>query len=320
VALDFSANRVLRDCGAHYPIFQSPMGWIARSRLVSAVANAGGLGIMETSSGDIPGLCAEFAAMRELTQAPWAINLPVMFVKRYEAILDEVIASGVRFVTTSAGDPGLYVRRLQEAGIKVYHAVPHLDGARKAEDAGVDGLVVEGGESASIRNPKEVGLMALLRAVRKACALPIVAAGGIADGWGMAAAFALGAEGVQMGTRFVASAESPVHANYKQGIVDAGLYGTTIINRGIGPCLRVLKTSLAEAVVSGKSDFVNTMDAAKMAYFEGDLGAGLVPAGESSAVIDTVLPARMIVEGMIDEFEQALRGMPRVIADTSVQI
>jgi enoyl-[acyl-carrier protein] reductase II len=312
MALDFGNNRVLRDCGARYPIFQAPMGWIARAPLVSAVAEAGGLGIMETSSGDVAGLPGEFAKMRELDGA-WAINLPVMFVKRYEAILDDVIASQVRFVTTSAGDPRLYVRRLQDAGIKVYHAVPSLELARKAEDAGVDGLVVEGGESASIRNPKEVGLMALLRVVREATELPIVAAGGIADGFGMAAAFALGAEGVQMGTRFVASAESPVHANYKQAIVEAGLYATVITNRGVGPCLRVLKTRLAEAVVAGDTDFVNSMEASKTAYFAGDLDAGLVPAGESSSVIGAVEPVAAIVERMIAEFEAALTAMPRVV-------
>lgn len=313
MALDFGNNRVLRDCGALYPIFQAPMGWIARAQLVSAVARAGGLGIMETSSGDIAGLRGEFARMRELKETRWAINLPVMFVKRYEAILDEVIASGVRVVTTSAGDPRLYVQRLQDAGIRVYHAVPNLELARKAEDAGVDGLIVEGGESASIRNPKEVGLMAFLRVVRKATALPIVAAGGIADGFGMAAAFALGAEGVQMGTRFVATTESPVHQNYKQAIVDAGLYGTVITNRGVGPCLRVLKTRLADAVVEGETDFVNSMESSKAAYFEGDLAAGLVPAGESSSVIDAVEPVATIIERIIAEFEAALMRMPQVI-------
>jgi enoyl-[acyl-carrier protein] reductase II len=195
----------------------------------------------------------------------------------------------------------------------VFHVVPTLKSALKAIDAGVDGLVVEGAEGGGFKNPEEVSTLVLLQAIRARTDVPLIAAGGICDGRGMAAAFALGAEAVQMGTRFVSSAESPVHANYKQGIVDAGLYGTTITNRGVGPCLRVLKTPLAAAVVSGTSDFVNTMDAAKTAYFDGDLGAGLVPAGESSAVIDRVEPVAAIIVRMLVEFEQALTGMPRPV-------
>ncbi|MCB2074126.1 MAG: nitronate monooxygenase [Novosphingobium sp.] len=312
MALDFSTNRVLSDCGTKYPVFQAPMGWIARSQLVSAVANAGGLGIMETSSGDFPGIREEIARMRTLTGAPWAINLPLAFLKHDDSILADVIASGVRFVTTSAGDPGVYAGRLQDAGIKVYHAVPSLAGARKAASAGVDGLIVEGSESAALRSPKEVGLLSLLRLVRRDTDLPIVAAGGIADGFGMAAAFALGAEAVQLGTRFVASAESPVHDSYKQGIAEAGLFETTVTNRGVGPCLRVLRTRLTDAMEAGETDFVNSMEASKTAYFGGDLNAGLVPAGESSALINEIEPVRTILDRMMAEFEQAIAGLPRL--------
>jgi len=203
-------NRVLEHLGCKYPIVQAPMGWIARSKLASSVSNAGGFGIIETSSGELENCRAEIAAMSELTYKPFGINLPLLFIKD-PSIIDMVIASGVKFVTTSAGDPSKYIDALKGAGLTVYHAVPNLAGAMKAANAGVDGLVVEGTEGGGFKNPEEVGLFVLIQAIRKKIDLPIIAAGDIVDGIGMAAAFAAGAEGIQMGTRFVSSQESPVH-------------------------------------------------------------------------------------------------------------
>ena len=219
----FEANRVVRHTGARFPIFQAPMAWIARAQLVAAVSAAGGFGLLETASREPAVLKREFEAARAVTDRPFGVNLAIKFLKSDEAIerevLDWVTGCGVRFVTTSAGDPRRYIARLKDAGLTVYQTVPSLEGALRAEDCGLDGLIVEGGESGGVRGPEPVHTFVNLQAVRQRTDLPIVAAGGIANGAGMAAAFALGAEAVAMGTRFVASAESPVHDNYKAAIV-----------------------------------------------------------------------------------------------------
>ncbi len=221
----FDGNRVTAHTRSRYPIFQSPMTWIARAPLVSAVSAAGAMGLLENSIRDLSVTQREFLAIRAATNQPFGVNLPVRYLqmdpKEESAIIDWLLSQGIHFVTTSAGDPTRYTKMLKDAGVIVYHATATLRGAIKAVDAGVDGLIVEGAESAGLRNPEEVHTFALLQAVREKVDVPIVAAGGIVDGRGMAAAFALGAEGVTMGTRFVASFESPVHLNYKQAIVDA---------------------------------------------------------------------------------------------------
>lgn len=205
-------NRITRLLGVKYPIVQAPMGWIAQAQLASAVSNAGGMGIIETSSGELDAIRDEIAKMRALTDKPFGVNIAQAFV-RDPKIVDFVIAQGVKFVTTSAGDPTKYCRDLKSAGLTVFHVVPTLKSALKAVEAGVDGLVVEGGEGGGFKNPQAVMTMVLLPLVREKVDVPIVAAGGITCGRTMAAAFALGAEGVQMGTRMVAAAESPVHEN-----------------------------------------------------------------------------------------------------------
>ena len=239
-------NRVLAHTGARFPIVQAPMGWIARSTLASAVSRAGGLGIIETSSGETENCQREIRTM-VASGLPFGVNLPIRFLKD-DAMLRFVCESGIRFVTTSAGSPAKFIAPLKAAGIVVYHAVPTLDTALKCVDAGVDGLVVEGGEGGGFKNPEEVSTLVLLQAIRERVDVPLIAAGGIVDGRGMAAAFALGAEAIQMGTRFVASAESPVHANYKQAIVDAQITGTWMLNTKSSPCIRALKTEFTQTI------------------------------------------------------------------------
>ena len=210
-------NRVTELLGVDYPIVQAPMGWIARSQLASAVSNAGALGIIETSSGELEAVRHEISRMRELTDRPFGVNIAQMFV-RDPSIVDFVVEQGVRFVTTSAGDPRQYTATLKSAGLTVFHVVPTLSAALKAVEAGVDGLVVEGGEGGGFKNPRDVSTMVLLPLVCSKVDVPVIAAGGICDGVSMAAAFALGAEGVQMGTRMVSALESPVHDNWKSQI------------------------------------------------------------------------------------------------------
>ena len=294
-------NRFLEHTGAKYPIVQAPMGWIARSPLASAVCNAGGLGIIETSSGETENCMAEIAKMSEMTDAPFGVNLPIMFLKD-PAILDHICGSGVKFVTTSAGSPAKFIGPLKEAGIIVYHAVPTVDAAMKCVAAGIDGLVVEGAEGGGFKNPEEVSTLVLLQAIRRQTDVPMVAAGGIVDGKGMAAAFALGAEAIQMGTRFVSSAESPVHQNYKQAILDAKETGTHVLNKKATPCIRALKTQrtakIYEEGLMPPDIFKNILDL----YFGGDMEAAAGLAGQSSGLIDEVKTAKQIIEETIAEF------------------
>jgi enoyl-[acyl-carrier protein] reductase II len=233
-------NRVIAHTGAKYPIVQAPMGWIARTQLASAVSRAGGLGIIETSSGETEACQVEINKMKALN-LPFGVNLPIRFL-RDDAMLKFVCSSGVKFVTTSAGSPAKFIAPLKEAGIVVYHAVPTVEAAMKCVDAGIDGLVVEGAEGGGFKNPEEVSTLVLLQGIRARTDVPMIAAGGICDGRGMAAAFALGAEGIQMGTRFVSCAESPVHANYKNAIVGARETSTLVLNKKSTPCIRALKS------------------------------------------------------------------------------
>ena len=185
-------TRITDMLGIQYPIIQAPMGWIARSALASAVSNAGGMGIIETSSGDLPAVREEIQKMKGLTDKPFGVNIAQAYVRDPD-IVSFVVDQGVKFVTTSAGDPNRYCAALKAAGLTVFHVVPSLAAAIKAIDAGVDGLVVEGGEGGGFKSSRDVSTMVLLPLVCSRLDVPIVAAGGISDGRSMAAAFALGA-------------------------------------------------------------------------------------------------------------------------------
>ncbi len=287
-------NRVLAHTGVQYPIVQAPMGWIARSQLASAVSNAGGLGIIETSSGEVDACLAEIEKMKELTDKPFGVNLPILFIKE-PRVVDLVAKSGVKFVTTSAGSPAKLLPVLKAAGLIVYHVIPNLSSALKAVDAGVDGLIVEGGEGGGFKNPDDVSTLVLLQAVREKTDVPLIAAGGICDGRGMAAAFALGAEGIQMGTRFVSSVESPVHRNYKQAIVDADDTGTVMLNRKSTPCVRALKTERAKEIDRAGSFDRSLFGTVRDVYFGGDMEASLALAGQTVGLIHEVLPVAEII-------------------------
>jgi enoyl-[acyl-carrier protein] reductase II len=289
-------NRVTRLLGVQHPIIQAPMGWIARAPLASAVSNAGGMGIIETSSGELDVIRGEIRRMRELTDKPFGVNIALAYV-RDPGIVRFVVDQGVRFVTTSAGDPTRYCAELKAAGLTVFHVVPTLKGALKAVEAGVDGLIVEGGEGGGFKNQREVASMVLLPLVCSQVDVPVVAAGGFCDGRSMAAAFALGAEGVQMGTRMLASVESPVHAHWKQAIVAAAETDTVFLNRGgSGPALRALRTARTSRLELTVPDNVRAEFAGvRQLYFEGDMEAAVPLTGQVCGRIDAVLPVRDII-------------------------
>ncbi len=301
-------NRVLEHLGCKYPIIQAPMGWIARSQLASAVSNSGAFGIIETSSGEVENCKAEILKMSELTNKPFGVNLPLLFLKD-ESMVDLVVEQGINFVTTSAGDPSKYIGILKEAGITVYHAVPSLEGAKKAFNAGVDGLVVEGTEGGGFKNPEEIGLHVLIQSIKKEMDLPIIAAGGIADGIGMAAAFAAGAEGIQMGTRFVSSSESPVHQNWKDKILESKESDTWILNKKSKPCIRALKTEFTSKIYEAGVMEMSAMANIKDLYFGGDLNAAPALTGQSAGLINEIMPVKKIVEDTISEFNKVCQEM-----------
>jgi len=298
-------NRVTRDLGVPIPIVQAPMGWIARSQLASAVSAAGACGIIETSSGELDAVKNEIRAMRDGSNRPFGVNIAQAFV-RDPQIAEFVIDQGVRFVTTSAGSPTKYTGVLKEAGLTVYHVVPTLSAALKAVDAGVDGLVVEGGEGGGFKSPTPVSTMVLLPLIRSRVDVPIIAAGGICDGATMAAAFALGAEGVQMGTRMVSAAESPVHSNWKDAIVAASETDTLFLNSQHSPALRALRTAKSEALVMAEHNVFSDFGDAQALYFGGDMEAAIALTGEVAGRIDSVRPVADIINDTVAEFAQVI--------------
>ena len=295
-------NRVTEMLGVETPIVQAPMGWIARSQLASAVSNAGGIGIIETSSGELDVIKEEIKRMRTLTDKPFGVNIAQAFV-RDPAIADFVIEQGVTFVTTSAGSPTKYTAQLKSAGLTVFHVVPTLQAALKAVDAGVDGLIVEGSEGGGFKNPRDVATMVLLPLVRSKVDVPIIAAGGFVDGKTMAAAFAMGAEGIQMGTRMVSAAESPVHSNWKEAIVNAEETGTVFLNRFHSPALRALRTERTTRLEATIEDnIMPEFGEAKALYFGGDMEAAIPLSGQVAGRIESIEPVAKIISETRDEF------------------
>jgi enoyl-[acyl-carrier protein] reductase II len=295
-------NRVTQLLGVEIPIVQAPMGWIARSHLASAVSNAGGMGIIETSSGELDIIKDEIKKMRDLTDKPFGVNIAQAFV-RDPNIAEFVVDQGIKFVTTSAGSPTRYTEPLKAAGLTVFHVVPTLKAALKAVQAGVDGLIVEGGEGGGFKNPNPVASMVLLPLVKSKVDIPIIAAGGFVDGQSMAAAFALGAEGIQMGTRMVSAAESPVHDNWKDRIVSAGETDTVFLNKFHSPALRALRTERTTRLEKAlDSNVMSEFGQAKDLYYGGDMEAAIALTGEVCGRIEDVKPVADIISETSREF------------------
>ncbi|MEC7368664.1 MAG: nitronate monooxygenase [Pseudomonadota bacterium] len=302
-------NRVTEMLGVEIPIIQAPMGWIARSQLASAVSNAGGMGIIETSSGELDQIKIEIKKMKDLTDKPWGVNIAQAFV-RDPNIAEFVIDQGVRFVTTSAGSPTRYTEPLKAAGLTVFHVVPTLKAALKAIAAGVDGLIVEGGEGGGFKSPNEVASMVLLPLIRSRTDVPIIAAGGFIDGSSMAAAFALGAEGIQMGTRMVSALESPVHDNWKNAIISAEDTGTVFLNKFHSPALRALRTERTSRLEKLPDTNVMTeFGTAKDLYFDGDMEAAIPLSGQVAGRIDSIKPVTDIIRETHLEFMEIIADL-----------
>ncbi|MEH6589798.1 MAG: nitronate monooxygenase [Halioglobus sp.] len=302
-------NRITEMTGTDYPIIQAPMGWIARARLASAVSNAGGMGIIETSSGEFDNIKAEVEKMRELTDKPFGMNVALSYVKGTN-VVEFVIEQGIKFVTTSSGSPNVCTSAFQDAGIKVFHVVPTLAMALKAIDAGVDGLIVEGGEGGGFKNPSPVSTMVLLPLIRSRVDVPIIAAGGICDGLSMAGAFAMGAEGVQMGTRMLSCSDSPVHDNWKQAVLDARETDTVFLNQASRPALRALRTErTTELATLGQFNVMEHMANLQELYFGGNMEAAIPLSGQVAGRIDSIKSAKEVVDETVAGFNEIMQSL-----------
>ncbi len=295
-------NRIQTLLGVRYPVIQAPMTYIARAELAAAVSEGGGLGMIETLTEQGR---ADLRRVRELTDKPVAANLMIQGWKKDPSIVGRLAEAGVRHVFTSAGDPALFTAALHDAGMTVVHVVGSLKGAHKAAEAGVDALVVEGVEGGGFKSALGASTMVLLPLIAESVDLPIIAAGGICDARSAAAAIILGAEGVQMGTRMLASREAGVHRNFKDAILAADDDGTVLLSLPGNPTMRVLRTGLA-ARVSGGGHESPLLGGITDLYFEGDLEASVANTGQVSARITEVLPAAEIVERTWCEIEKVL--------------
>ena len=298
------ANRIQSLLGVEYPVVQAPMTYIARAELAAAVSEAGGLGMIETLT---PEGRADLQRVRELTDRPVAANLMIQGWKRDPSIVDMLAAAGVRHVFTSAGDPALFTKPLHDAGMTVVHVVGSLRAALKAVDAGVDALVVEGVEGGGFKSALAASTMVLLPLVASRVDLPIIAAGGMCDAQSAAAALVLGAEGVQMGTRMLASRESLVHANFKNAIVEANDAGTVLLDVPGNPTMRVLRTGLAARVAEHDPD-AKLLGKITELYFDGDMEASVANTGQVSSRIADLLPVADIVRTTWVDIETALNA------------
>ena len=284
-----SSNRVCRLLGIDIPILQAQMTYIAGAVLAAAVSNAGALGMIETASAEGR---RDLLKVRELTDRPVGANVALIMM-RDPAVVDVLVEAGVKTVTTSAGDPNLFTERLHDVGMTVLHAVGTLRAAMKAVDAGVDGLIVDGIEGGGFKNRHGASTMVLLPLIAARVDLPLIASGGICDAQSMAAALVLGADGVQMGTRMLASAEAPVHDNFKNAIVRADDTGTTLLSNPGAPTMRVLRSHRTEnpADARDRGDLAAVLDL----YFSGDMEASVANTGQSSARIEGIMPVADII-------------------------
>jgi enoyl-[acyl-carrier protein] reductase II len=301
-------NRVCDLAQIDIPIIQAPMTYIAGAQLAAAVSNAGALGIIETTSDQGR---ADLKRVRDLTGGSVGANI-ALIMNRDPAVVDLLVTNGIRFVTTSAGDPALLTDRLHDAGITVFHVVGTLASAKKAVDAGVDGLVVEGVEGGGFKNRFGASTMVLLPLVAAHVDIPIVAAGGICDARSMAAALVLGAEGVQMGTRLLASADSPVHGNLKQAVVRADETSTVLLPLDGKRMMRVIRTQAAEKLDESASfeEGGAALQRVQRLYFDGDMDASVANTGQVAGRIQDIPPAADIIK-------QTWTGCREVLAATA---
>ncbi len=307
-------NRITQLFDIQYPIIQGGMIWCSGWRLASAVSNAGGLGLIGSGSMYPEVLREHIQKCKAATNKPFGVNVPLLYPD-IEKLMEIIVEEGVKIVFTSAGNPKTWTEHLKSKGITVVHVVSNTKFAKKCEEAGVDAIVAEGFEAGGHNGREETTTMCLIPMVREAVSIPLIAAGGIGSGKTMLAAMALGADGVQIGSRFAASEESSAHDNFKKAIVDAGDGGTQLTLKELTP-VRLIKnkffTDIQEAYNrKASADELRELlgrARAKRGMFEGDMEEGELEIGQISGYIHDVKPAAEIVKEIVEEFN-SVAGM-----------
>ena len=303
-----------------YPIIEGGMVWISEAILAAAVSNAGGLGqIAAGSFFNEDDLRKEIKKAKDLTDKPFGINVPLLNPGA-DWMIETALAEKVKVITTSAGSPSRFTRKIKESGARVLHVVPSARLARKADAAGVDAIVAEGIEAGGHDSPDEITSLVLIPQVVDAVKVPVVAAGGIADSRGLVAALALGASGVQMGTRFVVTKECQVHPKFKQAIIEAPDNGTVLTARSLGHPVRVLKNSLAEKILELERKGVDEAELfdfigpgrTRRAAREGDMVEGSVMSGQVAGMIEDEKSVKDVIQEMVRGAEEILRKISKV--------
>ena len=306
-------SRICDMLGIQYPLFQGGMAWIADASLASAVSNAGALGLISSINAGTEAVRNEIRKCRELTDKPFGVNI-MLQAPNAEEIAHMVVEEGVKILTTGAGSPAKYMEMWKEAGIKVIPVVASVALALKMQAAGADAVVAEGAESGG--HVGELHTMALVPQVADALDIPVIAAGGICDGRGAAAAFMLGAEGIQVGTRFLAAEECTAHQVYKEKILKASDISTIVTGKSLGHPVRSLKTPFsknfakmeADPNVSPEEILAFGSGALRKAVKEGDLN-GSYMAGECAGMVKKIEPAKAIVEDLMLGAENVIRNL-----------
>lgn len=295
------------------PVIQGGMAWVAEHCLAASVSEAGGLGIIGAASAPAQWVREQIRLVKEKTEKPFGVN--IMLMSPYaDEVAKVVVEEQVPVVTTGAGSPEKYMKMWKEAGIKVIPVVASVALAKRMERCGADALVAEGTEAGG--HIGENTTMVLVPQIADAVKIPVIAAGGVADGRGMAAAFMLGAQGVQIGTRFVASVEAQVHENYKNYIVKAKDIDSRVTGRSTGHPVRALRNRMTKLYLEKEQEGVPfeelellTLGSLRKAVVDGDVVNGSVMAGQSAAMIHDILPCKEIIEKLLAQAEEVMKGM-----------
>lgn len=317
------SERLKKLLGIRLPIIQGGMVWVSGAKLAAAVSEAGGLGLIGAGSMQPELLKQQLQKAKSLSSKPVGVNLPLLYAKAREQI-DVALSEGVRVFFTSAGSPKTYTPYLKEQGAVVVHVTSSPELAKKCEDAGVDAVVAEGFEAGGHNGRDEITTMALLPQAVDAVAIPVIAAGGIADGRGIAAALALGAAGVQIGTRFAATVESSAHDNFKQAILRAQPGSTMLAMKKLVP-VRLLRNRFYEKVAAAEERGASKEELAELlgkgrarqGMLLGDLEEGELEIGQAAAMVHDIPTTKDLVQRLVREYELAVAALPHKLETTS---
>ncbi|MEG1870414.1 MAG: enoyl-[acyl-carrier-protein] reductase FabK [Peptostreptococcaceae bacterium] len=306
-------NDICKMLDIKYPIFQGGMAWVSDSSLASAVSNAGGLGIIAGATAPVDYIREEIRKTKKLTEKPFGLNI-MLLSDNAEELAKVAVEEGVKVITTGAGNPGKYMNMWKEAGIKVIPVVPSVALARRMERSGADAVIAEGCESGG--HVGKLTTMVLVPQVVDAVNIPVIAAGGICDGRGIAAVFALGARGIQMGTRFLVSDECTIHENYKNAVIKAKDIDTVVTGRVTGHPVQVIKNKLAREFLKLEASNVSGdkleelgRGALRRAVKDGDVDNSSLMAGQISGMVTKKQSVKEIIEEIFSEYEQLTKAL-----------